>query len=770
VEIGNQDMQTKTSLIEARLITGDSRLFAKLQKVVQAKCVDPYVEDYIQARLKDQASRRSRFGDSPTMQEPNIKNGCGGLRDFQNLCWMTLFKYKTGSLKELEDNDFISSSEAKQLERAYDFLLRVRNELHYQTSRAIDALTKSYQPAVAGKLGFPDRSLRKRLEAFMKQYYIHSRNIYIITREVEDRLALLPKTGTLPALTNLIRRPFARVMKKEQPVDGFQVVGGKIQAISKRVFRDQPRRLMRVFLQSQQRGLPIHPDTTQAIRNQLRLVDRKFLADEHVRETFLEILNQPGSVASIMRIMHEVGLLGKYLPEFGKMTCRVQHEFYHQYTADEHTLMCLQKLDEIVRSEGHDLYGKYQEIIREVKRPFVLYLAMLLHDAGKSESTGGHAAAGGKLAAKVSRRLKLDGATTHSLRLLIEQHLTMAHISQRRDLGDPAEVSSFAHTIQNQENLRMLTLHTFADSMATSDKLWNGFKNSLLWELHNKTREELQGGTGFIKAEAKKKELLAQLVKSELPKSIHEEELQAHFHSLPERYYQIYQVPVIARDIELVHRFMVHQFSDQHHGGLEAFVSWQNNPDRGYTSARICSWDRPGVFTSISGAIAASGMNILGAQVFTRSDNIVLDDFYITESGGGLVGRQKREAFEEMLNKALTKGEIDFPAVLKKSNPKRSLTQTELLEEKEIWFKIQFDNRSSKNRTVIEIQVEDRPSLLYHISKTLTECKLNILLAKIVTDMGGAVDSFYVTEQDGKKITSPQRKKHIEKRLRKALS
>jgi [protein-PII] uridylyltransferase len=770
VEIANRDMQTKTSLIETRLIIGDAQLFEKFRRTLKAKCVDNHVEEYIQARLRDQASRRSRFGNSPTMQEPNIKNGCGGLRDFQNLCWMALFKHGTRSLRELEEKAFITAREAKQLESAYDFLLRTRNELHYQVERPIDALTKSYQPAVAGKLGYTDRSPRKRLEAFMKEYYTHSRNIYIITREVEDRLALLPRTGTLPALTNFIRRPFARNRKPEPAVDGFQTVEGKIRGVSNRVFRDQPRRLMRVFLHSQQRGLPLHPDTTQAIRNQLHLVDRKFIHDEHVRETFLEILNQKGSVASILRSMHEVGLLGKYLPEFGRMTCRVQHEFYHQYTADEHTLMCLQKLDEMARSEDHGPYRKYHEIFREVERPFVLYLAMLLHDAGKSEATGNHALAGGKLAAKVARRLGLDGATTHALRLLIEEHLTMAHISQRRDLGDPEEVTAFAQTIQNFENLRMLTLHTCADSLATSDKLWNDFKESLLWELHHKTRENLLGGSGFLRAEAKLKELLAQQVREELPKTIHEEEIQAHFRSLPARYYQIYPVPLIARDVALAHRFMARQLSEDPRGGLEAFVSWTNDPDRGYTSAKVCTWDRTGLFNAISGAFAASDLNILGAQVFTRSDNIVLDEFYVTESGGGLVGRDKREAFEELLNRILTGEDVDIPALLKKYAPQRSRTETEMLEEKDIWFRIQFDNQSSQDRTVIEIQVADRPSLLYHISKTLTEAGLNIFLAKIVTDMGGAVDSFYVAEKDGGRITSPQRQKQIEKSLRQALA
>jgi len=344
VQVANKDMQAKTSLIEARLICGDDKLFDKFQKTVVAKCVRGHEEEYIAQRLQDQAARHEKFGNSATMQEPNIKNGCGGLRDFQNLHWLAFFKYGTRTLEEMEQRESISAADRKQLETAYDFLLSVRNELHYQVSRAADVLTKSLQPTVAHYLGYTDRSPGKRLEKFMRDLYTHSRNIYLITRSVEERLALLPPQR-LPSIRSLLRRPFGRV--KDQLLDGFKFADGQIHAVTNRVFRDQPRRLMRVFLYAQQRGLKLHPDLARLVKNELALVNREFLYDSHVRETFLEILNQRGNVAPVLRAMHEVGFLGKYVPEFGKLTCLVQHEFYHQYAADEHTLMCLEKLDRI---------------------------------------------------------------------------------------------------------------------------------------------------------------------------------------------------------------------------------------------------------------------------------------------------------------------------------------------------------------------------------------------------------------------------------------
>src|SRR5436190_7569087 len=351
VQVANKDMQSKTSLIEARLVLGDDKLFEKFQKIVIAKCIEGHEDEYIAARMQDQAARRAKFGNSATMQEPNIKNGCGGLRDYQNLHWMVFVKYKSRSLDDMEQHGFIAATERKQIEAAYDFLLRARNELHYQTNRPVDVLTRNLQPAVAWHLGYNDRSPRQRLEDFMRDLYMHSRNIYLITRSLEDRLALAPKSSRLPSLRKLMSVPFPFRQPVQELVDGFRFSGGQAHFGSLRVFKEQPRRLMRVFLYAQQRDLKLHPDLAQLIRAELSLVNRSFLSDQHVRETFLEILNQRGNVARILRGMHEVGLLGKYLPEFGRLTCLVQHEFYHQYTADEHTLVCLEQLDRIWEAE-----------------------------------------------------------------------------------------------------------------------------------------------------------------------------------------------------------------------------------------------------------------------------------------------------------------------------------------------------------------------------------------------------------------------------------
>jgi [protein-PII] uridylyltransferase len=765
VSVANTDMQSKTALIEARFISGSEPLFQKLQAVVLAKCVRGYEISYVAARIYDQESRRTKFGNSACMQEPNIKNGCGGLRDYQNLLWMAFFKYRVRSTMELQEKELISESEMKQLDAAYDFLLWVRNELHYQLNRAVDVLPKALQPTLAHSLGYTDRSPSKRLERFMRDVYTHMRNIYLITRTVEQRLALLPQPSRLPSLRQLFRSSRDRAV--QQLVDGFKIIDQEIHPASPRLFRDQPRRLMRVFLHAQQRGLKLQPDLAQLIRNHLPLVDRSFLRDQHVRETFLEILNQRGNVAPILRSMHDVGFLGKYIPEFGKLTCLVQHEFYHQYTADEHTLICIEKLDRIW--EAKDLpFSNYTELLQKLERPFILYLALLLHDAGKARPEGNHAEIGGRLALNVSKRLGLDGATAHSLCLIIEQHLAMVQISQRRDLDDPAVIRNFAAQIQSPENLNLLTLHTFADSQGTSDQLWNGFKDSLLRTLHAKTMQVLTGGADFIRAEEKHRELLADEVRRAGLPSFNEEELQAHFDHLPARYFEIHSAKEIMRDLTLAHRFM-HLQVDEEDKALEPVIMWHNEPDRGYTTLHICTWDRAGLFSKISGCLTAAGLNILSAQIFTRTDGIIIDTFYVTDAKTGLLAnRDEREKLERLLRTALTGG-LDLPALIAKQ--KLSGPAYKSFSEERIPTEIRFDNDTSDYYTIVEIQTEDRVGLLYIVSQSFSELHLDISIAKICTEKGAAIDSFYVSSQvDNRKIWAKEHQEFVADQLRAAIT
>jgi [protein-PII] uridylyltransferase len=464
--------------------------------------------------------------------------------------------------------------------------------------------------------------------------------------------------------------------------------------------------------------------------------------------------------------MHEVGFLGKYVPEFGRLTCLVQHEFYHRYTADEHTLVCLEQLDRIWEA-GKPPQSNYSELFRTIERPFVLYLALLLHDAGKAARVGNHSEIGGRLALRVTRRLGLDGATSHTLRLIIENHLAMSLISQRRDLDDPAVIRNFAAQIQGAENLKLLTLHTFSDALGTSDQLWNGFKDSLLLLLYRKTMEQFAGGTAFIRAEEKQRELLAEEVRQSLPAAISEEEWQAHFGTLLPRYFQIHTAKEIQADLTLAHTFMRLQV-EEGEKALEPVLDWHNEPDRGYTAVKVCTWDRHGLFSKIAGSFTAAGLNILNAQIFTRNDGIILDTFYVIDAKTGLLaGKDERDRFEKFLNQSLT-GEIDVSALIAWKSVAQPLYQS--LAGERIPTVIRFDNETSDTRTVIDLETEDHVGLLYTISQVLAELDLDISVAKISTEKGAAIDSFYVSERDGGKVLSAERQREIERELTAAIT
>ena len=762
VKVANVDMQSKTSLIESRFIVGDEALFNKFQKTLVNKCVDGFEERYIAARLEDQTARRNKFGNSACMQAPNIKNGCGGLRDFQNLLWMAFFKYHAPSLGELQEREFVNQSERRQLEAAYDFLLRVRTELHYQTNRAVDVLGKNLQPAVALGLGYSERSPGKRIEKFMRDLYTHMRNVFLITRTLERRMALLTPQN------KLLLRAWLPKRRTPEPVDGFLFVAGEICAASSRIFQDDPLRLMRVFLYAQQRRLQLHPDLVQLIRNQIPLVDRDFLNDGHVCETFLAILAQRGSVAPILRAMHEVNLLGKYIPEFGKLTCLVQHEFYHQYAADEHTLVCLEQLDRVWEAQDEP-YKHYAPLFKNLEHPGLLYLALLLHDVGKAEhhKRGRHPEISAAMAMRVAKRLHLNASATRTLRVVIENHLLMAGVSQRRDLDDAAVIRNFARKIETPEVLDLLTLLTFADSQGTSDKLWNGFKDTLLWQLHSHTMNLLTGGAEFIRAGEGRRELLLKEVRELAAKSLSGGEVEAHFAKLPLRYFQIRTAKEVVDDLELAHRFM-HRLILEDNRALSPVTAWRDEPDRGYSAIKVCTWDRAGLFSKIAGSLSAAGLNILGAQIFTRNDGIVLDTFFVNDGRtGNLANRPQRDKFADLLEKVLAGEKIDLSALIARQIIRQPLHQAYAGEH--MATEIRFDNEESETRTLIEIETEDHIGLLYVISQTLSELALDIVSARIVTECGAAIDSFYVRELDGGKIISPERQKFIENKLRQAI-
>lgn len=765
VREANADLQSKTALIEARALAGDATLFAQLRILVEDRCVKGHEDEYLTARLADQQQRHARHGNSPFLLEPDVKNGCGGLRDLQHLLWMAWFKHRTRTLADLEQRGLVTAAERRQLEQAYDFLLRTRTELHFQQARASDVLTKALQPAVALALGWHDRSPARRIEGFFGEYYRHARAIYLLTRTLERRLALRP-AGLLPRL----RR---RLLPGSRPetVDGLVFADGQIAAAHARIFREQPRRLMRAFLHAQQRNLPFHPDLEALIRRDLALVDRPFLEDAGVHATFLEILGRRGAVAPALRAMHDLGLLGKFLPPFGALTCRVQHEFFHRYTADEHTLVCLEKLDAVWNNPA--AFPRAHELFRQLERPHILYLALLLHDTGKSRPGQPHAEAGAGIAERTARRLGLPPPAVQLLGAVVRHHLLMAHISQRRDLDDPDVIRAFARQLGGAEALAHLTLHTLCDTLGTSESLWNDFKDMLLWTLHQRALPVLTGEAEFVEREETRRRRLEAAVRRALPRTFAEDEIAAHFAHLPARYFAIHSAREITADLMLAHRFMWLQLREGDAGpddlaALRPVIAWHGLRDRGYAEARLCTWNRPGLFARIAGALGASGMNILGARLFSRSDGVILDTLLVQDAATGRVPAvEAREQFENLLVRSLQGEKVDFEALIRRRRlpPLYQATPGEAVP-----TLIRLNNDESADATVVDLETEDRVGLLYALATAFAALGLDIRLAKITTEKGGAFDTFYVTDAEGGKITHTGRLREIERRLRAVLA
>ncbi len=762
VKIANEDVQSKTALIETRLIEGNQELFDKMTSTLLTRCVHRQEKAYITERLNDQQTRRSKFGDSPYMQEPNIKNGCGGLRDYQNLLWMAFFKQRCRAIEDLLEHKIIDQSEYRQLTSAYDYLLRVRNEMHYLTNRPEETLRRNLQPRVARHLGFTQSSPSKRIEAFMPEVYTHMRNIYLLSRTLEQRMALFPTAPGIKTLSRLLPG------KKTPGTDGFEFADGQIALANSRALKEQPRRLMRAFLHAQKRGLTLHPELAYAIRSHLPLADRAFLLDENVKETFLEILNQRGNVARTLRAMHEVGLLGKYIPEFGKLTGKVQHEFYHVYTADEHTIVCIEHLDRIWDAKKPP-YAQYTEIFERLENPYLLYLALILHDTGKAKTnkkSKGHSSDGAKIAMRVGKRLGLGRKERQTLRFLVEEHLTMATLSQRRDLDDPDVIESFAQLAQSSANVDLLTLHTFADSLGTSRDMWNGFKDGLLRSLHHQSYKRLSTDTTFRVADHKIRNDLRKYVESHSPRTIHADEIDALFEHLPDRYFRTTRAEDVQADLERVHRFMSRQTRLSEHS-LDPIVSWHQDRNRGFSVVQMATWDYPRVFAKLCGALAATGINILSARIFSRTDGIILDDFSVMDAvSGSFVGKERRQKFHDNVTNILM-NEVDLDKLVAKAPKAAPLYQS--LEDEQLPTQIEFDNKTSERRTIIDVETEDRVGLLYVIAITLAELDLDLSVAKISTERGAAIDSFYVKDAEGNKIVDENHQNWIAEKLYAAI-
>src|SRR5437588_73739 len=420
IAAANADMVTKTAKLESRLVTGDRELYQECREQFRAKCVAGYERQYIEMRMRDQQVRHAKFGNSVYLQEPNLKNGCGGLRDYQNLLWMTFFKEGSLTTTHLVGKDWLSDPDRRRIEAAYDFLLRVRTELHYLNERATDTLHLNMQETIAQRLRYPEERGLLRSEALMKHIYGHTRNIFRVTERITAQFA----SGYSSAKTLSLFSFLPRARRAPERVASFLVQDGQIDLSRRDVFRKNPTEMMRMIEVAQARHLEPTPELADLFTREIGLVGHPFRYAREPREIFRQILSRKGEVGRALRLMHRLDFLGQYIPEFGQLTCLVQHEFFHRYTADEHTLVCIEQLDALASTTNPKLI-EYRKLFEQLSDPFVLYLALLLHDTGKAVGARPHSEASAVFAQRVARRLQLTPTERKMLILLVDNHVTL---------------------------------------------------------------------------------------------------------------------------------------------------------------------------------------------------------------------------------------------------------------------------------------------------------------------------------------------------------
>src|SRR3954466_1867057 len=401
IELANKDMLTKTAMLESRLLSGDSELAGRFRTAFRQHCVRGHVREYIELRMHDQVARHRKFGDTVYIQEPHLKSGCGGLRDYQNLLWMTFFKEGALTTTHLVGKDWLSEPDRRRIEAAYDFLLRLRTDLHYATGRATDTLHFTVQDQIAERLGHAPKRGTLRQEALMKDYYEHTRNIFRVTERITEQFASGRSSSTTRSLFSFL----PRLKSPEESVGHFRIRQGQLFAQHSDVFEKTPETMMEVFELAQPRHLELSPDLSDLFTRNLGLITGAFRNAKEPREIFLRIISRKGEVGRVLRMMHRVDFLGRYVPEFGQLTCLVQHEFFHRYTADEHTLVCIDKLDQVMLTEDPKLLS-YRALFERLADPFVLYLALLLHDTGRAVGARPHSEASALFAQGAAARFR----------------------------------------------------------------------------------------------------------------------------------------------------------------------------------------------------------------------------------------------------------------------------------------------------------------------------------------------------------------------------
>ena len=731
------DQTILTNLLESRYLSGDAELYAAFRRRFNQEAVGAAGVGYIDVKLRERDERHARFGDSRYVLEPNVKEGKGGLRDLHTLFWIAKFFYRVDAVDDLVERGVLTRAEAGEFAKAQNFLWTLRCHLHYLTGRPEERLTFDLQPEIGRRMGYTNHAGAKGVERFMKHYYL-------VAKEVGDLTRIL-----CAAIESETKRPTrswlrGRAVRRRLP-DGFGLEGRRLSVTRETLFKEDPVNLLRLFHLAESEDLDIHPHALRLVTRSLRLIDQALRDNPTANRLFLEMLTtQKGHPEETLRRLNEAGVLGRFIPDFGRVVAQTQHDMYHVYTVDEHTIRAigiLHRIDEGSLATDHPVSTA---AIRKVHSRGVLYVATLLHDIAKGRG-GDHSELGAEVALRLGPRLGLSEEETETVAWLVRHHLLMSYTAQRRDIHDPKTVSDFVDVVQSAERLRLLLVLTVADMRATGPTVWNGWKAALLRELYFSAEDRMSGGVLAERRHARVQAAQAAL-RLELPDWTGVEVADHVALGYPD-YWLGLDTATHARHARMLRKAA--------RAREPVAIETRVDRARAVTEVTIYTADHPGLFSIIAGAIAVAGGNIVDAKIFTMTNGMALDTFWVQDAlawdeqtgGGPFAGRDRLKALETTILRALTIGRPLRQELAKKAS--RFPSRTHVFK---VAPRVLVDNQASTTHTVVEVNGRDRPGLLYELTRTLSELGLQISSAKIATYGEKVVDVFYVKDVFGLKV------------------
>lgn len=747
VNLAGQDLTIRTALLDARFLAGDESLYADFQKQVMTAILGKNPQAFLTAKLEEHKARLKKYGSSVYLLEPNIKESEGGLRDLHTAIWMARVKYKAATMRELVQKSVLSEAELAAFESAYDYLWRIRNELHYQSKRKNDQLHFDKQEAIAAFLGYTDSRKGPAVEQFMQGYYAHASQVEHLAASLISRIMRHGQPSV--SLFGAFKR---RAVGKS-----FFVYDQELKAVSKGIFLDNPATMMEAFLHAKKLDVRLSVELKGLIRQHLDLVNDRFRRSREISELFLEILRTPGGIARTLRDMHHLSFLNRYIPEFERIYCKVQHDAYHIYTVDIHTLFCVEELEKLWLGEYRERKPVFTQVAAEIEKRELLALAVLFHDIGKGEGKD-HSNRGADMIPTIARRLNLNREDSQRLEFLVRRHLDMAHISQRRDLHDDRLINDFAQRMGMSENLRMLFLLTFADLKGVGPDVWSEWKGALLQELYEKTYDVLERGDFYKDLRSERVRNRKRKVQESLAEQFGERVVRDLLQAVGTRYLLSHRSAEIAEHCAL----------ELGRGDATLALKVNDDVECGFSSLVVSTLDVPGLFSMIAGVLAANGINILGAQIYTRSNGAALDILQVNNPQGGLIEspakwEKVRHELEGVIEGRLKVADL----VARRSKAGGLPIQPTKPRHPD---RVEFDIDISREYTVIDIFTYDRVGLLYRITRTLADLGLYIYVAKISTKVDQVADTFYVKDIFGQKIRAEEKLAEIRRQLLESLS